>query len=195
MKMNRLRINYIVLLILLIILTLGACKSRRQKSLDVDSVIRTLVGKTVVFPDTITLIQNSHVKKESFGYILKRSKATIVSVIWGDCQVCIQKMNKWNSLKESGHLPEVQFIYIMVTTNIEYFLKVFYPMIKSNGVLLIDDKDQFYRLNGLNNINLEYNTFLVDKSFKIVLVGDPLIFTDLMNLYEQTAKELLNDQG
>lgn len=176
----------------ILLFTLWGCNSRRSETKNGDLIIKNLVDKTMLFPDTLLIIQENKVITESVGCIIKKAKATIVSVIWGDCQVCIKKINTWNSLLEKGDFPQVQIVFIVVTPNIDYFLKVYYPMIKWKGILVIDNNGKFYNLNALNNNMIEYNTFLINSSNRVVVVGDPFVFPDLMKLYNQAAKELNN---
>jgi hypothetical protein len=191
--MKQVKLTFLGFIIVVIMFSQWGCNSCRNEGNDVDSFVKTRAGKTLVFPDSLTVIHDSKLDRKPYGYVINHAKATIVSVIWGDCEVCVEKMIKWNGLLKEGRLSGVQLVFIVSTPKVNYFLKVLYPMIDYDGVLIIDNKEDFYHLNDLSNATLEYNTFLVDNSFKIVLVGDPIIFPDLMKLYEQTAKDLLNE--
>jgi len=194
--------------LILIVLLYSSCSQIREKNgIDKNSLEKILdgkyllnddskeiishrVGQTFVFPDSVTIINNNEVNSFNSGLIAKPAKATIVGFISGDCHICIHKLNKWQELIDAGKFMNTQFIFIISTTDIKFFLKVLYPLAKYKGILIIDEKGSINSLNKISIEHIEFNFFLLDKAFKIRLVGDPLIFEELMDLYYEESLNL-----
>jgi hypothetical protein len=59
-------------------------------------------------------------------------------------------------------------------------------------VLVIDEYHAISAMNSIPQGEQEYSTFLLDTSRRIQVVGDPLVFPKLMDLYEQIISKTNN---
>lgn len=159
------------------------------KHSETEKILNSLVGQRVILPkNMIVLKENLIYYNDTFNLIKKDLK--IITHIYGSCGVCINNLNKWkNVLDTLKDFKNISLLFIVYTDNIDYFKKLFYPEIKLNYPLIIDTLNFFYKSNKLYNYeNIHYQTFLVDKDNKIILVGNPAISQKVRDLYLKTIK-------
>lgn len=167
------------MLTLVVLGAMAGCKNPRESQ-----------ATSIIFPDSLTLLEQGRQTQVATHDFIGKAKATIICPIYGDCHVCVHKMNSWNELLRKGKFPNIQLIFIIRATHLELFLKTLYPMVEYSGPLVIDSKDEFYSLNKLTNATLEDNTFLLDSDFKVVLSGDPITLPELLSDYETVCESL-----
>ncbi|MGE0077542.1 MAG: hypothetical protein AB7S48_06755 [Bacteroidales bacterium] len=139
------------------------------------SPIKT-INDTLFFPNSLSTISDSSLIQSPIGNIIDTSAKTRVTVVWGDCHVCMKKINQWATFIEEYNLQDFQTLVIVTTTSPQYFIRIFKPELLYKGALVIDTENSFNKLNGLSYINFGYNTFLIYSNRKIVLIGVLLYF-------------------
>lgn len=178
-----------------IFLALIACmfscspKGSEVKFPNQEAAILSKAGETFLFPDSLTYIENGVTLRTATELFLLKKRYTIVSIIWGDCHVCMGKFKKWGSLLSEDHFDNTQVILVVSTASIEHFMRIYFPMISYAGSIVVDTNETFTSLNKLSASTIEYNIFLLDSSYSIKIVGDPLVFPELLSLYLEVVNE------
>lgn len=62
-------------------------------------------------------------------------------------------------------------------------------------VVLYDKEDQYLKKNSLEKYADMFRVFLLDKDNRVVLVGDPLLSTNLQKLYTEKIREMIANGG
>lgn len=112
-----------------------------------------------------------------------------------ECNSCIiNNIALWNGIIGSFNNRDVAPIFIFASTDntdellIEAKLNLEIP-------IYIDKYNEFPTLNKQISGDYKYNTFLLDKSDRVVLVGNPLQNASLYNLYKDTIDNMLTHNG
>lgn len=159
----------------LIIFTLCQSKKSNSVNLKVD-------GETFYFPDSVEVIQDNKVLAVPLNEVFELNQDILVSIIQGNCHICLQKVNQVAELFHAEHLSGIQSLIIIRTDNPDYFIRAFLPkLIIAPSILIIDSKERFYSLNNLTDANAVYNTFVIDRNGKMLAIGDPFYFTETYN--------------
>lgn len=178
--------KYILLILSLFVLL--SCKNSKLENVYGD----TIAGNVFSFPDTIEIIENDSLYLESGKEFIQQynDSPIILSIIWGDCYVCIEKLHQWSGIIVKNFFgKDVKYIFIISTSNKDYFLRTFYEPFDYIPKLIIDNNEDFFKINNLEN-NPGYNTFLLDQNHKIVILGNPIIFDNLTETYQEKIKDL-----
>lgn len=141
--------------------------------------------------DSLLAIKGNQLEILNSSNHMITKKLAIVTTIWGECHICMEKFEHWEQLLNKQQFNEVDIVYIITTPYPEYFMKVYYPELNHRGTMLIDSNDRYFNLNKLKHSTPYLNTFLVDSVFNIILQGDPLTMPGMMDQYERSIKRLL----
>lgn len=144
--------------------------------------------KHFAFPDSVLVVKDSALCYQKINNLIDLSRSTLVVIVWGDCHICMKKINLWEDFISSYDLYDFQILIVVTTKSPEYFIRVFKPELTYNGILVIDNNNCFYNLNNLSVKNIAYHTFLLDTNGEICLVGDPFVFPELEIRYLNKMK-------
>lgn len=144
-----------------------------------------ITNKCFFYPDSISTICDSNIVRVPISNIIDTSQKALVAIIWGDCHVCMKKINQWAALIEEYNLQDFQSLIVVTTQSPQYFIRIFKPELIYTGALAVDTQSSFYKLNGLSNADIDLHTFLIDSNRKIKLVGDPFVYPELVAKYIQ----------
>lgn len=139
-------------------------------------------------PDSILIVNSDTLLKIKTNSMIDNNHETIITTIWGECQICMSKFKEWEQFSLNDTFKNIQIIYIVFTPYPEYFLRIFYPEIKYIGIIAIDSNDSFYSLNNLERSEEHLNTFLIDRELNILLRGNPVILPEVEKQYEKHIK-------
>ena len=175
----KIRYSFIILLVVVF--------SCNNKSKQIENDLSHLIGKKVELIDTLNYYSlNSGMYREDSLSDLK-----IVSYINGSCSGCLYSLSNWDELMEAEKFRNVSFRLYVKTTNLkqlDYILRE----IKFHNSIVLDFKNQFFELNKLRE-EIIYQTFLINKENKILLVGNPILSERIRKLYSETiSKEMGN---
>lgn len=143
-------------------------------------------------PATLCTVVNGSRFEQNTEDVLSRG-VNVVTPVWGDCHVCMDKFTRWDSLLCAEGL-ELNILFVVCTSYPDFFLSTLYPDIPKNKCfrIVLDSTGYF---NGRNNLKLEdshLNTFLVKNSTQIILRGNPLHDDRLMQQYKTLIRAHLS---
>jgi len=182
---------YRLSIILIAILFVVSCNISREREKHITSE-NLIIGKVFSFPDSVEIIENEIFYMESSNEFLMDigSKPIILSIIWGDCAVCVEKIYEWSSLISSGVFGEdIVFQFVILAHDKKYYLRNHYVPLDNIHRLIIDSNEDFFKVNNIKN-NPGYNTFLLDENRVVHLQGNPIIFDELMEDYKDKIDEI-----
>lgn len=171
------------LIILVLLPIFFSCKSeQKEKEKQIAELVNEWQGKEIKFPDN--LIFTRYLTDTTDFQIPQSEYKVLVYVDSIGCTSCKLQLHKWIELIEytdsatQGKVPFLFFFHPKDTKEIRYLLKC-------DGFdrpVCIDLDD---RLNKLNKFpaDMTFQTFLLDKNNKIVVLGNPVHNTALKDLY------------
>lgn len=170
----------------LFLVVIPGCQHVNNKSTgSVEKKVNSLLGKKLVFPSPVKYFKEGReidISGEA-GWNLFQGKK-IITLLNGDCYSCLDLLYKWEIWLESIRVDEPpELIVIVITGDIKYFEKVILPDIPFNLNLLIDIEKNFLSVNGLESFDERFQTFFMDEINTIRLVGNPLIGSQINDLY------------
>jgi hypothetical protein len=108
----------------------------------------------------------------------------IVSYIDGSCGSCLYSLAGWKECIISNEFKNVSFRLYVKTYNFNQLVLTL-EEIDFPHPIIVDFKNHFFNQNNIHN-EFIYQTFLVDKDNKILLVGNPLLNREIKKLYLET---------
>lgn len=167
------------------ILFLYSCGHSKEKSYEdkVKSIVEKIRQDRIILPDTMNILQGK--KSILFQQFYSRDTVfKIVTNIRGDCYKCIAEIESWqNEFINHVDTSYVKFYFYVTTIDYFNFLNNLYPAFALNYPIIIDHNDTYLTSNNLIDLNEEFHTFLLDKSNNVVLIGNPLHYSDLKQFY------------
>lgn len=138
----------------------------------------------LLIPDSLLVIKSNQLEMYYNSNPIITRKMAIVTTIWGECHICMKKFELWEQLLDNQLFNEIDIVYIITTPYPEYFMKIYYPELNHEGIMLIDSRDRYFTHNKLKHSTPYLNTFLVDSSLKVILQGDPVNNQKMITKYE-----------
>lgn len=170
-----------------IALLMCACRGGAQNGSGELSSPDTLLGKHVVFPNSLFLLQDGGFIPVDEVLPSIEGKTKIVSIVDGTCMKCIvTNMNVLDSLFHTIILDsDQQMVFILNVSSADsaHFMRNLQPAISVQGMVLWDNSFNFETVNALFTPNLSLRTFMLSPSDSIVMYGNPLINPDLLHGY------------
>lgn len=117
-------------------------------------------------------------------------KIKIVTAINGDCGVCVDDLKKWKNFKEQTPMSMEYYIYVYTedSANLAYMES----LIQDLDFPIVHDKEKSYlSQNNLMDEPKLFQTFLLDQSNKVVVVGNPIYNIKLDQLYRREIQRLI----
>jgi len=143
----------------------------------------------LLIPDSLIIVKSNQLEIHYSSDHIITKKLAIITTIWGECHICMEKFEQWEQLLANQQFNEVDIVYIITTPYPEYFMKVYYPEVNHSGTILVDNRDRYFTLNKLKHSTPYLNTFLVDSSLKVILQGEPLNNPKMITKYENAILE------
>lgn len=177
-------INVLFLSICLIVVLNSCTEAAKNRRM-----VKRLYGKELIFPCDFITVTKDTVLNRPFK---NNSETTIVtyldSVICSKCAINVIIQN--NGLFSSYDSTQFKLL-IIIGNKDQDKAKKYLSELNYQSEVYIDNGD-FFMKNNLSTIHPQYRTFLLDKSNKIQLIGDPFLRYSLYKLYDTTIKELLD---
>jgi hypothetical protein len=139
--------------------------------------IKINTGKQIKFPDSLVNLLGNE----------QNTGLRIVSCINGNCPKCLNELKKWMEIKDKYQYKLVFVIYTEDKVLLDYFIK------KENLQIsyFLDNTNSFILSNELPS-NPLLQTFLLDNSNKIRLIGNPLHNSSLFQFYQAELRKATN---
>lgn len=147
-------------------------------------VVENNLGKKLIIPKSLELYQqlaNPANKKGVVNYSFK-----IYSHIDASCGTCLLNLKSWKKLIPEFNKKNVQVILVCTTDDKFELLKYFFETKEIKNFphpLFLDHNNQFLKKNNFMNVNKNFETVLTTNDNTIVLIGNPMMSTEIKNLY------------
>lgn len=173
------KMNKVILLFLLVLL--NSCKENSTER--ITNLVKKWNGKEIFFPSYAYFTTLGH-DTVRLDFIEKSSYSIVTYVDSIGCISCKLKLDRWTSFIQvmdsiaSLNVPIYFFLHPSNTKSMINVLKQY----KFNYPVCIDEKDSFNLLNHFP-IDMNFQTFLLDKNKKIVAIGNPVLNPQIKELY------------
>lgn len=171
-----------LLSIIVLFICLSSCKTDPQRT-KAEKIVSEWVGKEIIFPSDVrcTFIGRDTVCPE----VSAPYKVLVYTDSVG-CTSCKLQIYRWKALiseVDSLMSNQVDFLFYFHPRN-EKELQSLLELDRFNQSVFIDTKNQLYRRN-LFPDNPNYQSFLLDKDNKVILIGNPVSSPKLWDIYKQ----------
>lgn len=163
------------LLWLFVLIVLASCSAKMKREKQLLNQIEKQIGKTIVFPDSLEVIQNGKFISYLKDFVL--TNPIIAVNIDGNCHACIAVLKKWEKMIKKHN--EVQFIFFVSAASYKTF-QLYLEQIPFNHPVVHDPSNSFVLVNSLTHIS---EVMLIDSNRISVLIGDPTLNKKVHELY------------
>lgn len=171
---------------LFFILLLVACKQNSQEK----EILKKLLGKEIKFSDKVQILGTKDSVLQDF---LEKDIKILVYTDTLGCTPCKFKVNTWlyyiDQLKEYSN---VAFLFYFSQRSI--MLEKEFRIYDFKTPIILDSLDSLNKMNNLS-YGQRYQTFLLDKQNKIVLVGSPVDSPNIWKLYKTAIDKMIANGG
>lgn len=179
----------------IVIITLSSCNQSKSAKQIVKS--DTLIGKTISFTNKLLVLEGKQFHQ--FDSILPsiNKKPKIISIVDGNCMSCV--INLLNGVDSIFQKVVYNKCLLIIVVNVQkkdsaFFMRHLQPSIKAKGIILWDNGFNFEKHNKLLTSDINRRTFMVNAENKIVLIGNPIYYPDLLVKYEKNLAELIQEK-
>ena len=154
------------------------CKQEQQT----DSIVSKWIDKQIIFPTNVTFYMSGSDTKAEVDLNKKFKLLTYINA--EGCVACKLKMHLWTDLIEKfskSSQDSIAFIFVLNSNNYKEINYIF-ENANFNYPVIYDTKDEFNRLNQFPK-QLEYQTFLLDHTNKVKVIGNPIFNLAVKDLY------------
>lgn len=171
--------TFVLLFIISVLFFLLACK---KSTTDIEQLVKEWNRKEIIFPERVVFTKLGH---DTVAYETSNSQYRIITYIDSSgCTSCRMQLDRWkNVIAEfdsvtSHSVPILFFIFPKNKSDIQFMLK--YKKFDYPVCLDLDNS-----LGKLNKFPLQekYQTFLLDKDNKVILIGNPTYNYKIKELY------------
>lgn len=161
-----------------------SCISREEK--EYKKYVRLMYNKKLKFPENIEIKQlNSfdslYIKQPS--KFINDSVYRITTFIYGNCYACVEELNKWQKIVEEFSHKQVRFLFFIYAEIYPTFEMMNEKISKLKYPIIYDPENYYIKTNKIPDNKL-LNTFLIDKEGKIILIGNPIVSDEILELYK-----------
>lgn len=153
----------------------------------VEKTFEKQLGKKIVFPENLQYLNSNSNELTKSGQRLK-----LIIMLNGNCPKCIETINSdWYEYYFS-HSKLIDFVFIMRTTNNQFFTKHILPNILIDGTYILDEQDIFMEINDISP-NPVFHTFLLDYDNRTCVIGNPITNNAIGSLYDEKIQIIQNN--
>lgn len=175
------------IVIIIVVLLLLSCQNQTKGH--ISDIVFQWKNKEIFFPDDLVYISNM----DTIDIDINSCRLKIITYTSNEgCVGCQLQLNEWNTfiqdmLSITGHnIPVIKYIY--PKRNNEAFFEI--KRANYKHIVCIDISDEINRINKFP-IEKTFRTFLVDEENRVILIGDPIQFPKIKELYIRTICERL----
>jgi hypothetical protein len=174
------------ILFLILILTVFACKDK--KLTEAQQIVGEWVGKEIRFPDNVLCAATGKdTVSDACRALLEAEYKVLLYVDSSGCSNCRLKLSQWETLmSESDSLFQgrLSFLFFFQPKS-KKELTILFRNEKFSHPVFIDMKNAVNRLNHFP-AKPEYQCFLLDKTNKVQMIGNPAVSPKIWALYKQS---------
>lgn len=183
--------QYKTILLGILLLATSCTRLKLEKELEL------FTQTEIQLPKNLAIVQNGAFQDLSFD-IPKHPIKLIIYYSPESCSSCqaahLYKLEQLFCYKSDKHL----FTPMIIMSPDEQQYALTLKLLKSQTnpfPVYLDRKDEFRQLNPNLPKDTRFHTFLLDRHNHIVLIGDPLLNTDMRKLFESTLNNMLSHNG
>ena len=159
------------ILLLLLFQIIFSCKNSQDS--EYENIVNEWIGKEILLP------------KISEGNKLYNpdSNLKIVTRINGNCYSCLSRLKNWKPfVEEVNNKYNIPVFIYMVISDSSIYTEINKKEIHFEYPVIFDTNNEFQKSNNLAQNNI-FHTMLLNKSNKVILIGNPINNTKLKELY------------
>jgi hypothetical protein len=172
-------------IVILLILFIFACKDK--KLTEAQQIVSEWVGKEIRIPDNVLCtVMGKDTVSDTCHALIDGEYKVLLYVDSSGCSNCRLKLFQWETLmSESDSLfrGNVSFLFFFQPKS-KKELRILFRQEKFKHPVFIDMKNEINRLNHFP-AKPEYQCFLLDKTNKVQLIGNPASSPKIWALYKQ----------
>lgn len=177
-SLNKLHISTAIISLYFLQLIFSCQSPEERKN---QQLIKDWMGKEIFFPQTL---QRKNLAEEKEEDLLKKQYKILLYVDSSECTQCRLQLYEWQRKIEETrkYSDSLAFILVVNTRNIK-LIEILAQKNKFHYPIYFDKNG---KMNAINHFPKEplFQTFLLDSSNKILLIGNPIKNKQLWNLYE-----------
>lgn len=169
-------------LIVLCILLFSSCKENKKDY--ISHLVAEWQGKEIKFPDNLTF---TRFIDDTVNYQISGTNYKIVmyvdSIGCVSCKLQLKEWAKFMSFVDSATSQSIPFLFFFQPKNNDELRSI----LKYNNYsypICVDTENHFYKLNHFPS-EMMFQTFLLDKDNKVVVIGNPIHNLKVRDLYLQ----------
>ncbi|MDE5417925.1 hypothetical protein L3049_07885 [Labilibaculum sp. DW002] len=172
--------------VILIMILFSAC-NRNKKSQEYAKIVKYWMNRELVLPSDTVII--GAIGRDFNLECIDNKEFKIVTRIDGDCSVCIDELLEWKKMvQDYGSELNLSFHFYVATNNFEIFKKINKSTIRFPYPLIFDRLDDLRIKNNLKK-DKRFNTFLLDRDNRVVLIGNPIRNKKIKQLYFEKIRK------
>ena len=183
-----------------IVICFPSCRKNKRKE-DAVKIVKEWTGKEIRFPQGLSC---TSVGKDTTCVDLYTDNYKVILYVDSlGCTSCRLKLAEWNKImreSDSVFVRKPEFVFFFQPKKREE--KEMQSIFRQNGFkhpVFIDKENEIGKMNQFPS-NPEYQCFLIDKSNKVLLVGNPSLVSGIWLLFkrvinEREARELTMEKG
>ena len=162
----------------ILLLLLFSCSEKKQS---LPELLETWQGKVVSFPTNPVFTRYG---KDTVDFNIHPSAYTILFYVDSNsCVDCKLKLNEWKQFKQEVDSSggEVQYLFFIHNKRPKYVRNI----LRSGNFdwpVCLDQKNELDHLNQFPE-DEQFHAFLLDRNFRVLVVGDPMRNLEIRNLY------------
>ena len=166
-----------IFLILMLALSCNNSKTKTEKRID------QWIGSKLKLPQVENVLYKDSLLNDKF-LLKNNAKLKITTVVWGDCDACVNELKEWKIFLENlSNTEEVNVNFYLCTSDLNFFRDNMYSQSIQEIPLIIDSDYYYLDKNVLPYNDKNFQTFLIDSNNKVLLIGNPIFSQKLKKLY------------
>jgi hypothetical protein len=178
------------LLISIMSLVFGLTACRDKKVVEAEKIVKEWVGKTIVFPENFQCNIFGQDTTQDICNSLHKEYNILLYVDSTGCNSCRLRLSEWKQLiAESDSLFQGQLGFLLFfQPKTKKEMKFLLKGNNFNNPVFIDMNKSIDHLNHFPKQQL-YQCFLLDKNNKVLIIGDPVLSSEIWKMYKQVVTE------
>lgn len=172
------------LFIIILCICFMSCNSKEEK--EYKEYVKRMYNKKLIFPENIEIKQLDRFDSVYIKHpdkFIKDSVYRITTFIYGNCHACVEELNKWQKIIQEFSQEQVRILFFIYAEIYPTFEIMNEKIVKFKYPIIYDPKNHYVKKNKIPDNKL-LNTFLIDRTGKIILIGNPIVSDKIFELYK-----------
>jgi hypothetical protein len=186
--------NFLKIMLLVMAFSVVACKKGNRRA-EAEKAVNEWIGREIKFPEDIQCcVLGKDTTRALCDELFSRDFKVLLYVDSMGCSACRLKLSKWKQyISEIDSIfpkDKVSFLFFIQPNNSKTIASILRKDL-FNYPIFVDSTGMINRLNRLPEKD-EYQCFLLDSKNTILLIGNPVIYIKLWELYKKEIIGNLN---